>query len=170
MTTAWDHLPNKIHIDQVFIDLTNHQDLFVSAWQQARGQPREQAYKQAYKQAHVQARIQVWKQARSQVYEQTREQVLAQVCDQARIQVWKQARSQVYEQTRDHAWEQTLSRAYDTAGHALLALITYDDASKYLTMPADQAMVYGELVFDNQYILLKPYLLVQKEIALLATA
>jgi hypothetical protein len=137
-TTSWAHLPNKIHIDQVLVDLANHQDLFVSAWQQAW----KQACKQAYKQAHDQGRKQVWDQA------------LNQARDHALNQAWRHARSQ----------------AYDTARCALLALIAYDDASKYLTMPADQAIVYGELVGDSQYLLLKPYLLVKNEIALLATA
>jgi hypothetical protein len=52
----------------------------------------------------------------------------------------------------------------------LLILIAYDDAGKYLTIPVDQAMVYGELLSDNQYILLKQYLLVKQKIAELSTA
>jgi hypothetical protein len=138
MNTAWDHLPNKIHIDQVLVDMGKHQDLFVHVWDQVYDQARGQAYKQAWNQAHVQARIQVWKQARNQAYDQAR--------DQAR------------------------HNAYYVARAALLALFVYDDTNKYLTIPADQAIAYGELVRDNQYILIKPYLLVQKEIALLATA
>jgi hypothetical protein len=133
MNTAWNHLPNKIHIDQVLVDLKNHSNLFVSAWQHARGQPREQAYKQAYKQAHVQAR------------------------DRAYHQAW------------DHAWYKLRHNACYVVQTALLSLIAYDDASKYLIMPVDQAIVYGELISDRQYILLKSYLQVKHEAALLAT-
>jgi hypothetical protein len=98
--------------------------------------------------------------------------------DQARVQAWDQAHHRAYSQARDQAWDQAwnqardhaLVHAYYVAQDALLALIAYDDASKYLTIPIDQAMVYGELLSDNQYILLKPYLLIKHEIALLATA
>jgi C-terminal processing protease CtpA/Prc len=144
--TAWDRLPNKIHIDQVLVDLKNHANLFTRVRKQAWNQAWQQAWKQAWNQARDQARDQVYDQAR----------------DQAHIQAWEQ----VYDQLYVHARDQT----YYVATNALLALIAYDDASKYLTIPIDQAMVYGELVDDNQYILLKPYLLVQHEIALLATA
>jgi hypothetical protein len=144
MTTAWDHLPNKIHIDQVLVDLIKHQDLFFQASVQVLDQTYEQAYDQAYDQAYKQAR------------------------DQARAQVYDQARGQAWE--REQAYNQARHNTYYVARNALLALIAYDVASKYLTIPADQAIVYGELVGDSQYILLKPYLLAKHEIALLATA
>jgi hypothetical protein len=149
-TTAWDHLPNKMYIDQLFEDLAKHQDLFL------------QAYNLEYDQAYYQARKQARNQARDQV------------CDQARKQAWDQARNQAYDQAWDQARVRARVQAWDqvfyVARDALLILIAYDDASKYLTIPIDQAMVYGELLSDNQYILLKQYLLVKHEIALLATA
>jgi hypothetical protein len=144
--TAWDRLPNKIHIDQVLVDLKNHANLFTRVRKQSWYEARDQAWDHAYHRAY------------SQAYDQARDQARDQVYDQARDQAW------------DQAWDQALVQAYYVATNALLALIAYDDASKYLTIPIDQAMVYGELVDDNQYILLKPYLLVQHEIALLATA
>jgi hypothetical protein len=149
-TTAWDHLPNKIHIDQVLIDLKNHPGLFAKVW--------SQAWEHA------------WELAGDQAWEHARDQAGEQVRVQARIQVWKQAwehaRDQAWDKARDHA----LVQAYYVATNALLALIAYDDAGEYLTVSADQAMVYGELVSNGQYTLLKPYLLLKHEIALLATA
>jgi hypothetical protein len=133
--TAWAHLPNKIHIDQVLVDLTNHIALFMPAYQQAHLQARNQAWDHAYS------------QARDQAYYVATNALLALVA---------------YEQ----AWDQVFYVARD----ALLILIAYDDASKYLTIPADQAIVYGELVSDNQYILLKQYLQVKQKIAELITA
>jgi hypothetical protein len=118
-----------MYIDQVFIDLKNHSNLFTRV--------RKQAWTHAWNQAY--------KQARGQLY-----------CH-AHIQAWEQ----VYDQARD--------QAYFVAQDALLALFVYDDTNKYLIIPADQAIVYGELVGDNQYILIKPYLLVKNEIASLLT-
>jgi hypothetical protein len=154
MPTAWDHLPNKILIDQVFEDLTNHPTVFAKAYNQAWAQSWSQARDQAGEQVRVQARKQALKQAWNQAY------------SQARAQVYHRAYSQARDQARDHA----LVHAYYVVQTALLSLIAYDDASKYLIIPADQAMVYGELVSNGQYTLLKPYLLLKHEIALLATA
>jgi hypothetical protein len=94
--------------------------------------------------------------------------------DQAYIQAWVQAREQVRDQACSQAWDQAWDKSrhntYYVARTALLSLIAYDDASKYLIMPVDQAIVYGELVSDSQYILLKQYLQVKQKIAELVTA
>jgi hypothetical protein len=152
MAAAWAHLPNKMYIDQVLGDLKNHQDLFAKVYEHTPAQiwPNDpelaRVWEQMYNQIRGQTRFQAYEQARDQAYEQA------------------------YSQARDQAYEQARHNAYYVARAAFLALFAYDDASKYLTMPADQAMTWGELVGDDQYILLKPYLLIKHEIALLAIA
>jgi hypothetical protein len=155
-TTVWDHLPNKKYIGQVLVDLDKHKDLF------AHVHVPDDVFGQVLKQSWAHSQARAYEQAWTQAYNLSR----AHVFKQALIQAYEQTRGQALIKARDHA----LVQAYYVATNALLALIAYDDANKYLTIPVAQAIVWGELVSDDQYILLKPYLLVKHGIVLLATA
>lgn len=69
---------------------------------------------------------------------------------------------------KDSAWNSSWDPAKDQVGGAawgaVLALVAYDDAGEYMTMPPRQALVWGELRGDPAYILLRPYLRVRAQV------
>jgi len=87
-----------------------------------------QLWHDTYNKEWVQARSQAWNQA----WNQAREQAFS--------QAWWQAYSQAREQAREQAWYQ--------ARGACLALITYDDCAKYLSMTSDQLRVWAKISED----------------------
>ena len=62
---------------------------------------------------------------------------------------------------RNAAW----SAARNTAGDAVVALIAYDDAAKYLSMPSDQLKTWATLSDDPAAILLIPAVLAYEQIS-----
>jgi len=70
--SAWDHLPNAVHIDRVIASANTYPELWKQAWQQTNFQ------------AWNQARVQVWKQGRDQAWNQAGNQAGDKAWDQAR--------------------------------------------------------------------------------------
>ena len=68
--SAWDHLPNAVHIDRVLTSFKAHPELWNQAWVQAWGQVWSQSLSKAWHRAFDQAFDQVWVQARYQAIDQ----------------------------------------------------------------------------------------------------
>ena len=103
--------------------------------------------------ALIKSHPKLWDQAWSQVWVQA----WVQAIDQAREQAWNQARYQVW----DQAWNQARYQVRDQAWHyevrdVLLALVTYDDCTKYLDLPIDQLQMLYHLTEHPACILLQP--------------
>ena len=80
--------------------------------------------------------------------------------DAARIAAWDAARNAI----RDAAWEAAYEAAYDTAWSALLALVAYDDAAKYLIMPSEKLKTWASLSREPAAVLLLPAVIAVEQI------
>jgi hypothetical protein len=55
------------------------------------------------------------------------------------------------------------ARPWSAARYAIAAFIAYDNAGEYMTMPPDQALVWGKLRGDHAYALLREYLHIRQQ-------
>jgi hypothetical protein len=131
MTTAWSHLPNAHHIDRISADLTVNPGDWHWAWHRVRNR------------ADYAARDAVHSAARDAVYSAARDAALGAVYSAARDAALYAAINAVY----SAAWAATES--------AILALIAWDEAGDYLSLPADQVRVLAALG-DHQAVLILP--------------
>ncbi len=100
------------------------------------------------------------------------------VYDVAHTAVYDAAHSAVYNASRDEVYDAAWSAAYDTAWgsardaawDAILALIAYDDAAKYLNMTSDKLRVWGMLGEKHEYVLLLPAVIAFERISELEAA
>jgi hypothetical protein len=85
------------------------------------------------------------------------------------IAAWDAAWSAAYDAARGAAWDAAMDAAWDAARGAvwgtIAALITYDDASKYLEMPSDKLRVWSILSEDPAAVLLLPAIIAFESIA-----
>jgi hypothetical protein len=123
---AWSHLPNAYHIDRVLESVKSHPEIWDATWDEA------------------------W------------------VVDPIRVAAW----NAIWLAAREASWLAYRDAAYDAAyGAALgvdrdeswvaardaaIALIAYDDASKYLEMDSDQLRVWAILSETPAAVLLLP--------------
>jgi hypothetical protein len=70
--------------------------------------------------------------------------------------IWLAAREASWLAYRDAAWNAARDAAEVVAWYAAIALIAYDDASKYLDMPVDQLRVWAILSEEPAAVLLLP--------------
>ena len=87
---------------------------------------------------------------------------------------WETARDMAYDAAWVAAWEVARDAAWADADPAawgsILALITYDDAAKYLDMPSDQLKTWAILSEDPAAVLLLPLVIAFERISELETA
>ena len=80
-TTAWDHLPNAVHIDRVIASITADPDHWVAAWQAVRDAGRDTARIEAQNMGigaeYDAAWWAVWRATRDGVWEAARDALLA---------------------------------------------------------------------------------------------
>ena len=80
--------------------------------------------------------------------------------DAARLAAWDAARLAAryaaYNAARDAVWDAARDGAWVAARDAAIALIAYDDASKYLDMPVNQLRIWAILSEDPAAVLLLP--------------
>jgi hypothetical protein len=79
---------------------------------------------------------------------------------------WDAARLAAYDAARFAAYD----AAWDAARGAILALVAYDDAAKYLNMTVDQLKMWAILSEDPAAILLLPAVIAFEQISELETA
>jgi hypothetical protein len=136
--TAWDHLPNAAHIDQVIsylrsFTIASIPPLF-SKQQEWNWLARESA----------------WSVAQQAVRDALRHGARAAVI--AQCQLVSRATMTRYD-ARRAIWDSV----WDSVQDAILALIAYDHSVRYLTMTADQLRVWSALSDDPACVLLLPY-------------
>jgi len=138
---AWSHLPNAAHIDRVLESSKSHPEVWDAAWGAAYDATREAAWGAAY--------------------------------DATRDAAYDAARDAAYDAARDAAWYAARDAAWyaarDAARSAILALIAYDDAAKYLDMPSDQLKTWEILSEDPAAVLLLPAVIAYEKIDELET-
>ena len=134
--SAWSHLPNAAHIDWVFQTLRSHPEVWIIADSAWWSSAGGAAYATAYDAA--------WDMASDEVRFANRHV--------AWDAAWDSARGG----PRDAAW--------DSARDAILALIAYDDASKYLDMTTDQLKVWIALSSEPGAVLVLPMIHVKEQL------
>ena len=82
---------------------------------------------------------------------------------------WDTVWHAVWDAARDTAWVAARNAARDTAWDAVLALIAYDDAAKYLDMSSDKLQVWAILSEDPAAVLLSPAVIAYERISELET-
>jgi hypothetical protein len=146
--SEWSHLPNARHIDRVIESLKSHSDN--EAWAVSRKVARNATQDAAGDRAWIAASAAASAAAR------------AATLDDA------------YYAARDAAWYAALNAdrraAYYSVRGAILALIAYDDAAKYLNMTVDQLKMWAILSEDPAAILLLPTVIAYEKISELETA
>jgi hypothetical protein len=136
--SAWSHLPNATHIDQVLADLTAHPDEFVVAWGAAGYAVWTAAYDAAWDAAWAVARL------------EARDTVLS----AAGVSAWTAAAGV-------SAW----TAAWDAARSAITALVAWDHAANYLDMTYEELNMWCQLNEDPACALLLTYVRARELIA-----
>jgi hypothetical protein len=123
---AWSHLPNAYHIDLVLESVKSHPEIWDAIWDEA------------------------W------VGDSSRVVAWNAIWLAAREAIWLAARDASYDAALGAARGVARDGAWDAARDAAIALIAYDDASKYLDMPSDQLRIWAILSEDPAAVLLLP--------------
>jgi hypothetical protein len=124
--SAWSHLPNAHHIDRVIESVKSHPEIWDAIWDEA------------------------W------VGDSSRVVAWNAIWLAAREAIWLAARDASYDAALGAARGVARDGAWDAARDAAIALIAYDDASKYLDMPSDQLRIWAILSEDPAAVLLLP--------------
>jgi hypothetical protein len=135
--SEWSHLPNAAHIDRVLASVKANHIIWADAW--------NETYNGA------------WHTARNAAWEAIAAARLA-----ARAAAWNAAWNAVAaarNAARNAADEAARNAAYNTGWNATLALIAYDDSTKYLDMPLDQLQMLYALTEHPAALLLQPAVL-----------
>jgi hypothetical protein len=137
--TAWSHLPNATHIDQVLADLKSHPDEFAVAWDAVSWNTAWSAARDAGRGASgLAAYDAAWDAARAA----------------GRNAAWDMARAAAW----DAAWDAAWAAARAAARTAITALIAWDHSVNYLDMTYEELGVWYQLNEDPACVLLLPYL------------
>jgi hypothetical protein len=133
MTTAWRHLPNAKHIDRILT--------------RARSNPDKWAI----------ADVRVWDVADDADWDidAARHAARDTDCDSSRHAAWNAVRAEC-------AGAASAGAARDACGHAILALIVWDESADYLKLSVDQVTMFGALG-DHKAILMLPAVMVFKK-------
>ena len=89
-----------------------------------------------------------------------------------RTWAWSAAWDAAWDAARGAAWdalEAAWEAAWSAARDAILALVAYDDAAKYLDMPVDQLKIWAILSEDPAAVLLLPAVIAYEKIDELET-
>jgi hypothetical protein len=130
MKTPWGHLPNAEHIDRVLADFKDRSNAWDTAWHAA---GREAVYYGARNSTYT-----AWHAAYDVARHASRVEVLA------RLETKLTAKG-----------ASMLAPSWDAAWDTMLALIAYDRAGSYLSLPVNQVKVLADLG-DNIAILMLP--------------
>ena len=125
---AWSHLPNAHHIDRVLESVKSHPEIWATAWDTIKDMVLDVAWNS------------VGNSARSA----------------ARSAALSVALSAALDAALDATLDATTDSAWSATRFATVALIAYDDASKYLEMPSDKLRVWALLSEDPAAVLLLP--------------
>ena len=155
MDNLWSHLPNAAHIDRVITSLKSHPDIWNAAYDEACDAAFDVSRVAASAAAHGAvssargaARGPAWVAASAAAHG---------AVSSARGAVWDAARAAVWDAARGAAWG------------AILALIAYDDAVKYLNMTSDQLKMWA-ILSEGPAVLLLPAVIAYEKISELDTA
>jgi hypothetical protein len=143
----WSHLPNAKHIDRIIESVKSH----TKVWDATRDATRDAAFSASWKAARV------WDAACYAAYNAAQDaaQGVAQGAACSAVSI--------------AAWDVTWNAAYYAARGSILALIAYDDAAKYLTMPSEQLKTWASLTEEPAAILLLPAVIAFEKIRELET-
>ena len=146
--TAWAHLPNAAHIDEVLASLKAHPEKWSVAWYAARNAARNAAWNAAWDAA--------WDAARDAV----QGAVLDATLDATRDAAWATARdadwSAALGAALGAAWYAPRDAAWYAPRDAIAALIAYDDAGQFMKLPVEQLKAMHRLDPHPMYLLLQP--------------
>jgi hypothetical protein len=143
---ACSHLPNAAHIDRIIESVKSH----TKVW--------DAAYNAAWEAAQIAARDEAYNVARGEAW--------FAASDAARNAAYYAARVVASGAARGPAW----LAASGAAWGAILALIAYDDAAKYLNMSVDQLKMWAILSEEPAAILLLPAVIAFEKISVLELA
>ena len=142
--TAWAHLPNAAHIDEVLASLKAHPEKWTAAW----GAARYAAWDAA------------WDAAWGAAWDAAWDAALGAALGAARDAAWDAARDAVLDATRDATRDAVLDATRDAtrdaAWGAITALIAYDDAGQFMKLPVEQLKAMHRLDPHPMYLLLQP--------------
>ncbi len=138
MDKLWSHLFNAEHIDQVISSLKTHPKIWDTVFT-------DQTFR----------RNVYWDAARIAISDEA--------WDATRATAYNAAYDAVSDATRN-VWNVVSDETRHTARHAILALVVYDDAAKYLNMTVDQLKMWAILSKDPAAILLLPAVIAFEQI------
>lgn len=130
--TAWAHLPNAAHIDQVLAHLEAHPEKWATAWDAAQSVTRSADLGAA--------RALAWDAAQSA----------------ARGAAWSAARYAIWNVTWSAAWSAAWNAAWSAAWGAISALVAYDDAAIFLSKPVEHLRTLYRIDPHPTFLLLQP--------------
>jgi hypothetical protein len=136
IVSAWSHLPNAAHIDQVIESAKTHPEV----WSAVRSAATD-AVRNAVRNA-------AWDAVRSAA------------ADAARSAAWEVA----WDAVRNAATDASRNAAGDVAGSAILALAAYDDCEHFLEMTSDQLRIWIALSEHPAATLLLPAVIAFEQI------
>ncbi len=128
MNQPWSDLFNAHHIDWVLASLKDNPDLWDAAWEAARDAARDAA----------------WGAARNAARETAWYAVRGAARHAAGDAVW------------DAVWDAARDAVWDAARDAVIALVAYDHAGRYLEMSSNELRVWATLSEDPAAVLLLP--------------
>ena len=140
MTTAWAHLPNAAHIDQVLASLKAYPGRWGTAWDEAR----DATWDATWNAARGAAQTATWAAARGAAWDAARGAAWAAVQGATWDAVWSAA--------RDAVW----SADWSAIQGAIATLIAYDDAGQFMKLPVEQLKAMYRLDPHPMYLLLQP--------------
>jgi hypothetical protein len=133
---AWSYLPNAHHIDRVLESVKSYSEMWVMDWDVSKDN--------AIYNASTVTLVTTWNSSRHAII----------------AVAWKAVWGVYRNRPRDDSKWLITGPAWDTVRrtvwNATEALITYDDASKYLEMPSDKLRVWALLSEDPAAVLLLP--------------
>jgi hypothetical protein len=141
--SEWSHLPNAAHIDRILDSVKANHIIWADAWNVTDNGAWHTAYNAARNAVDDAGRDTAWNTAWNAAR------------NAAYAAAWDAARNAVDEAARNAAY----AAAWDAARNATLALIAYDDSTKYLDMSLDQLQMLYALTDHPAALLLQPLVL-----------
>ena len=134
--SAWSHLPNAKHIDRVIASAHT----YPKAWNVGWGVARRNAFDTAW--------YKIWNAGRDNAWSEAMDKALVPMISPPRP-----------------AAQQSRPMRMNAARTAILALVAYDDADKYLSMPSDQLKTWALLSEEPAAVLLLPAVIAFEKIS-----
>jgi hypothetical protein len=153
----WSHLPNAAHIDRIIESLKSH----TKVWDATRDATRDAAFSASWNAALDATRDAACYAAYNAAQDAAQGVAQGAACSAVSIAAWDAAQGVA----QGAAW----NAAYYAARGSILALIAYDDAAKYLTMPSEQLKTWASLTEEPAAILLLPAVIAFERIGELET-